>query len=358
MNQNLIKFRILLADDHEVVRSGIRNALLDLQEIEIAGEVDNGIALKSTLTQVRPDCLLIDVAMPDFDPIADIRQIRAEHPAMKILVVSAHDDDVYVQGLLGAGVNGYHMKDQPLSDLRLAVQRVLSGQRWVTGRLLDKLVPSATSAKPAHSLTRRQKDILSQLQQAFDNQTIARNSGLSIKTVENHLTRIYRQLGVQSRLEAVNYLSKNPNLLADYTAQPNEQKKRDDSVTQPVASVAGQPIVLVVDDNNRFRKMLRQTIEKLLPLGHVYEAGNTFDAVKMANHFRPQLALVDVVLGIESGIDCTKALAKLSNPPRIVLITAYPDQEFRQSGRVAGAAALLDKKDLNVDVLRQIVADI
>ena len=358
MNQNPIKFRILLADDHEVVRSGIRNALLDLQELEIAGEVGNGIALKSMLAEVRPDCLLIDVAMPDFDPIADIRQIRSENPAMKILVVSAHDDDVYVQGLLGAGVNGYHMKDQPLSDLRLAVQRVLSGQRWVTGRLLDKLVPSANSPKPAHSLTRRQKDILSQLQQAYDNQTIARNSGLSIKTVENHLTRIYRQLGVQSRLEAVNYLRKNPELLADYTTQQSPANRVAEVPNSPVTSTAGQPIVLVVDDNNRYRKMLRQTIEKLLPLGHIYEAGNTFDAVKMASSYRPHLALVDVVLGNESGINCTQALAKLANPPRIVLITAYPDQEFRQSGREAGAAALLDKKDLNVDVLRQIVADI
>ena len=104
--------------------------------------------------------------------------------------------------------------------------------------------------------------------------------------------------------------------------------------------------------------MLRQTIETLLPRGHIYEAGNTFDAVRIANSYRPNLALVDVVLGNESGISCTRALAKLPNSPRIVLITAYPDQEFRQSGREAGAAALVDKKDLNVDVLRQIVADI
>ena len=70
--------------------------------------------------------------MPDFEPISAIRQIRALYPALKILVVSAYDDDVYVQGLLGAGVNGYHLKDQPLNDLKLAVQRVLDGERWIS----------------------------------------------------------------------------------------------------------------------------------------------------------------------------------------------------------------------------------
>jgi len=360
MNQNTIKFRILLADDHEVVRSGIRNALLGLQEIEVVGEVGNGIELKQTLVAIRPDCLLIDVAMPDFDPIVDIRQIRANNPAMKILVVSAHDDDVYVQGLLGAGVNGYHMKDQPLNDLRLAVQRVLAGQRWVTGRLLDKLVPATNNAKPPLNLTRRQKDILSQLQQAFDNQTIARNSGLSVKTVENHLTRIYRQLGVQSRLEAVNYLRKNPHLLDGHNNSQRVSQpvsNRQETMVPQEQKKDAQQIVLVVDDNNRYRKMLRQTLEKLLPNGQVFEAGNTADAVKLAKVYRPKLALIDVVLGNESGISCTQALTKLTLPPRIVLITAYPDQEFRQFGRNAGAAALLDKKDLNIDVLRQIVAD-
>ncbi|MFT5194724.1 MAG: DNA-binding NarL/FixJ family response regulator [Cellvibrionaceae bacterium] len=353
MNPSQTKSRILLADDHEVVRSGIRNALRDMLDIEIVGEVGNGIALKQMLAIHRPDGLLIDVAMPDFDPIADIRTIRATYPDMRILVVSAHDDDVYVQGLLGAGVNGYHMKDQPLSDLRLAVQRVLAGQRWVTGRLLDKLVTASNTLKPSHQLTRRQKDILSQLKQGFDNQTIARNCGLSIKTVENHLTRIYRQLGVQSRLEAVSFLMRNPHLLENYDSpyEPTHNKRTS-------SAISGQPVILLVDDNHRYRKMLRQTLERLVPNGHISEAGNILDAVQMARSYSPQLALVDVVLGNESGIDCTQALAKLPNSPRIVLITAYPDQEFRHSGREAGAAALVDKKDLNVDVLRQIVADI
>jgi DNA-binding NarL/FixJ family response regulator len=185
--------RILLADDHAIVRAGISNTLKELPDLEIVGEVGDGPSLFTALAQTRPNFLLIDVTMPDFDPIAAIREIRARYPTMKILVVSAHDDDVYVQGLLGAGVDGYHMKDQTLSDLRLAVQRVQAGERWISSRLVDKLISRAPASGRSPSLTARQREMLQLLQQGFDNQTIARRMGLSVKTVENHLTRLYRQ---------------------------------------------------------------------------------------------------------------------------------------------------------------------
>ncbi|MEM9774550.1 MAG: response regulator [Chloroflexota bacterium] len=347
-------YRILLADDHEVVRSGIGNALRDLAYVEIVSEVGNGIALKHQLAIHQPDGLLIDVAMPDFNPIADIKEIRASYPDMRILVVSAHDDDIYVQGLLGAGVNGYHMKDQPLSDLKLALERVLNGHRWVTGRLLDKLVPSNNPSQPTLDLTRRQKEILQELTKGHDNQTIARNSSLSVKTVENHLTRIYRLLGVQSRLEAVNFLNNNPGILGDGSTS-GTVGQRHGKTLQPTSS---DRTVLVVDDNPRYRKMLRQTLESLGPTGRVFDASNIAEAVQLANLHRPHLALIDVVLGNESGIDCVRELSNLPHVPRLVLISAYPDQEFRKTGRQAGATALIDKKDLNKEVLRQIVADV
>ena len=199
------KVRVLLADDHAVVRSGIRNALQELPELETVGEVGDGPSLLAALDELQPDLLLIDVTMPDFEPVSAIRQIRARYATMKVLVVSAYDDDVYVQGLLGAGVNGYHLKDQPLSDLRLAVERVLDGERWISSSLIEKLLSYSEPCAPPLTLTSRQREILHLLQQGLDNQSIAREIGLSVKTVENHLTRIYRQLDVQSRLEAVRY---------------------------------------------------------------------------------------------------------------------------------------------------------
>ena len=123
---------ILLADDHAIVRAGIRKTIEEMPGIHCVCEVGNGPQVLAALKEHDIDCLLIDVTMPDFEPITAIRHIRKLYPQLKILVVSAYDDDVYVQGLLGAGVNGYHMKDQPLNDLKLAVQRVLAaGHRTV-----------------------------------------------------------------------------------------------------------------------------------------------------------------------------------------------------------------------------------
>ena len=132
---------------------------------------------------------------------------------MKILVVSAYDDDIYVQGLLGAGVNGYHLKDQPLNDLRLALQRIRAGELWLSPPLINKLLGISQRVAELPSLTNCQRGLLQLLQEGKDNQTIAQEMDLSIKTVENHLMRLYRLLNVQSRLEAANYLLRYPQIL-------------------------------------------------------------------------------------------------------------------------------------------------
>jgi len=343
--------RILLADDHAVVCAGIRNALQELPALEIIGEVGDGPTLFSTLAQTRPDCLLIDVTMPDFEPISAIRQIRATYPAMKILVVSAYDDRVYVQGLFSAGVNGYHLKDQPLSDLRLAVQRVLAGEKWISSRLVDKLVSNGGPVVTSPPLTLRQRDILRLLQQGLDNQAIARRMGLSVKTIENHLTRLYRQLNVQSRLEAVNYVSLNPEVLGVSGQQVAQEVVADEAEGQGV-------VMLLVDDNARYRSQLRRMIGKVCAQAVIYEAENIAEATQLVQQVRPQLVLVDVVLGEEDGIRCARRIKALSAQSRIVLISAYPDREFHRLGLEAGAVAFLDKKDLDAIALQQVIEDL
>jgi DNA-binding NarL/FixJ family response regulator len=340
--------RILLADDHAIVRAGISNTLKELPGLEIVGEVGDGPSLFAALAQTRPNFLLIDVTMPDFDPIAAIREIRMRYPTLKILVVSAHDDDVYVQGLLGAGVDGYHMKDQTLSDLRLAVQRVQAGERWISSRLVEKLVRRAPASAGTPSLTARQQEMLQLLQQGFDNQTIARQMELSVKTVENHLTRLYRQLNVQSRLEAVNYITRHPEVVQEVVLGSVQIKPAEQI---PIT-------ILLVDDNARYRRQLRRMVGKVCPQATIYEAQNIDEATQLAQQFIPRLVLVDVVLGEEDGIQCTRRIKALLPQARIVLITAYPDREFRRLGLEAGAVALLDKKDLDATALHQVVEDL
>jgi DNA-binding NarL/FixJ family response regulator len=346
--------RVVLADDHAIVRSGIANALRDLPDLEIVGEADTGDTLLAILDKTRPDLLVTDVTMPHFEPIQTTREIRARFPTMKILVVSAYDDDVYVQGLLGVGVDGYHLKDQPLGDLRLAVQRVLAGERWVCSPLVDKLVRTHIAPDPALRLTVRQHDILTCLQEGLDNQAIARRHGLSVKTVENHLTRLYRQLNVQSRLEAVTYLSQHPDAFG--APRPSARNTLYPSGLDVIQSDG--PAILIVDDNIRYRTQMRQMVNKSHPQARVYEAETTQHALRQAADIRPRLVFVDVVLGEENGINCARRIKTLAPATQVVLISAYPDREFHRLGLEAGAVAFLDKKDLSAAALHELIADL
>ncbi len=344
--------RLLLADDHAIVRAGMRKTLEELPNLILVDEVGNGPDVFAALEKQEIDCLLIDVSMPDFDPIFAMGLIREKYPDLKVLVVSAHDDDVYVQGLLSAGANGYHMKDQPLNDLKLAVQRILDGERWISSTLLDRLIDHAQGKKPVPLLTNRQRTLLHLLQQGFDNQTIAQETGLSVKTIENHLTRLYRQLNVQSRLEAVNFSMRNPQILgtpgkdAAESAQPGTYENQNDIN------------ILVVDDNARYRKQLQRMIGRIVPKATIYEAKDIQGAVHLVQSIEFQLSLIDVVLGDVDGISCTRRIKAIRPNSRIVLISAYPDREFHKQGLQAGAVAFLDKKDLDLSTLRQLIEDV
>jgi DNA-binding NarL/FixJ family response regulator len=345
--------RALVADDHAIVRAGIVAALRDMPDFAIVGEVADGPGLFTALSNAPPDLLLVDIVMPDFEPISAIRLFRELYPGLKILVVSAYDDDLYVEGLFRAGVHGYHLKDQPLSELRLAVQQVLAGGRWVCSPLVEKLVrirPTTLPVDPA--LTRRQREFLRYLQQALDNVTIARKTGLSTKTVENHLTRLYRQLGVQSRLEAVNYAAQHPGVLGQ--AEPGLAADNGETVTSAQPRVT----IILVDDHPRYRAQLRSMIGKACPWAQIREAENTQAALQAIEKVAPQLAFVDMVLGDESGIDCIRCLKQHSSSTQFVLLSAYPDKAFHRLAVEAGAVAFVDKSDLDAAGLRELIEDV
>ena len=344
--------KVLLADDHVVVRAGLRNALALVPDLEIAGEVGNGRELRDAMARIDPDLLVLDANMPDFDPIPAVRRIKAERPGMKILIVSAHDDESYVVGLLNAGADGYHMKDQPLADLQLATQRILEGERWISSSLIGKLAHqrSAPASSTAIWLTRRQRELLRLLTQGLDNRHIAHTLELSIKTVENHLTALYRVLGVDSRLKAVHYALRHPELLAisgqeTLGLEPLPQRNDHDLT------------VLVVDDNTRYRQQLTRLIGKICPASVLYEARNISEAVHLGGQIHPQLALIDVVLEDEDGIQCARQLRNVSPSTRMVVVSAYPDRGFRKQALSAGAVAFVDKKDLDMASLRQVIED-
>lgn len=346
------EIHVLLADDHTVVRAGLRNTLQSLPGIRIAGEAGNGRELMKMLPTLHVDLLVMDANMPDFEPIPAVREIKAKYPKLKILIVSAYDDETYVVGLLKAGVDGYHLKDQPLADLQLAVQRVLSGERWLTGALVSRLanrqLPAAHTASVPW-LTRRQRELLQMLIQGADNRHIAATLEISVKTVENHLTALYRILGVDSRLKAMNYALHHPELLA---------VSGQEMVEMPPAPRTGDKLsILVVDDNPRYRQQLCRLIGKIAPTAILFEAPTIAEALRIGEKAQPNLGLIDVVLEDEDGILCASRLKSLSPLTRMILISAYPDREFRRRALSAGAVAFLDKKDLDMASVRQVIED-
>jgi DNA-binding NarL/FixJ family response regulator len=341
--------KTLLADDHALIRAGLRDALASLPGIEIVGEVSNGPELMQAVASLRPSLLVMDVNMPDFEPVTAVQRIKAQYPDLKILVVSAYDDQSYVVGLLGAGVDGYHLKDQPLADLELAVQRILDGGRWISDPLVNRLVShQSLPVEASPSLTRRQRELLYLLTQGYNNQKIAWEMDLSVKTVENHLTALYRAINVESRLEANNYATKHPDLLL--IPEKERQGKPDlypDSLN-----------VLVLDDNSRYRAQLTKLLAKTWPQARVHEAEDGQRAVRLAEQVKPLLAFIDVVLKEEDGIQCARRIKLVSPGTLMVLISAYPDREFRRIGLNAGAVAFLDKKDIDAATVRQVVEDV
>lgn len=343
--------RVLLADDHTIVRAGLRNALEALPNLQIVGEVGNGRDLFESVSRLTPDLLVMDINMPDFEPIGAVQTLRASHPNLKILIVSAYDDEPYVVGLLKAGVDGYHLKDQPLSDLQLAAQRILNGERWISSPLIDRLVHRrpALNSIPLPSLTRRQRELLRHLSQGADNRRIALALELSVKTVENHLTALYRALNVENRLEALNFALRHPEIFAVTGAES----------TEPQASSRTDPelTILLVDDNARYRQQLSSAVGKICPTALRYEAEDVAEALRLAERTQPQLAFIDVVLREEDGIQCARRIHSLSPLTRIVLISAYPDREFRRLALDSGAMAFLDKRDLDAAAVRQVIED-
>ena len=181
---------------------------------------------------------------------------------------------------------------------------------------------------------------------------IANRLSLSIKTIENHLTRLYRLLDVQSRLEAATFAQNHPEILAHRGETAVSPPKTITPTTKEHISI------LLIDDSRRYRQQLRRMVGKAHQNVMIYEASNISEGVSIAQKSRPHIAFVDVVLGDEDGIRCTRQLKMVNVTTRIILISAYPDREFHRRGIEAGATAFLDKKDLDVATLSHIIEDI
>jgi two-component system response regulator NreC len=202
--------RILIADDHGVLRAGLR-ALLSAEEgIAVLGEAGDGPEALRLATLLEPDMVLLDLSMPGLSGIEVTRQLKQVRPRVNTLILTVHEDQTLLEEALHAGASGYILKKAVESELIDAIRAVSRGEMYVhpamTRALLGKLAPESTPPKQEHEfLTPRETEVLQLIAQGHTNRQIAALLNISIRTVESHRANLMGKLGLQSRVELVRY---------------------------------------------------------------------------------------------------------------------------------------------------------
>lgn len=205
-----MKIKIILADDHAVLREGMRALLEEERNFEIIGEAGDGEEAVKLVSELKPDIVLMDIVMPKLNGIEATRQIKQVSPTTNVLVLTAYSDIRYILGLLEAGACGYLLKNARGSEIAEAIRAACSGESVldpvVTRKLLDRVInmPKKTGAgEPREQLSRREIEVLGLAAKGISNKDIASELFLSLRTVKAHLTNIFNKMGVGSRTEAI-----------------------------------------------------------------------------------------------------------------------------------------------------------
>ena len=199
--------RILIADDHGIVRSGLRMMLESQEGIEVIAEAENGAQARDLAISERPDLAILDVKMPELTGLEATRQIREKAPDVSVLILSMHDEDRYLFEALKAGASGYVLKRAADSDLMNAIGAVERGEPFLTPEAQQALIKDVLGQGEGHKeeLTPREEEVVKLVAEAHTNKEIAELLGLSEKTVENHRSNAMRKLGMRDRVELVRY---------------------------------------------------------------------------------------------------------------------------------------------------------
>lgn len=205
------KLRILLVEDHEIVRAGVK-MLVDAQaDMTVIGEAHNGEVAIRKAAELVPDVIVMDISMPGLNGLKAAKKIKQISPKIKILTLTRHSDDGYIQQLLKAGVNGYVLKQSAPSELIGAIRTVASGKSYLDPTLTEKVMggyvrqSTAIASASKVEITERECEVIRMIAWGHSNKEIAGRLDLSVKTIEAHKANAMRKLGFTSRIDIVRY---------------------------------------------------------------------------------------------------------------------------------------------------------
>lgn len=201
--------RVLITDDHLVVREGLRLILETAEDIEVVGEAGDGAECLHLVPGLQPDLILMDLQMPRMDGITAISHLRRDHPAIAIVILTTYNEDDLMIRALQAGARGYLLKDSSRENLLDAIHAAARGETLLKPEILARVLSPQSPPKPAlppqtdSTLTERELEVLQALARGERNKEIAYNLGITERTVKAHLQSIYQKFGVDSRAAAV-----------------------------------------------------------------------------------------------------------------------------------------------------------
>ncbi|MFC1904919.1 response regulator [Chloroflexota bacterium] len=202
-----VKIRILIADDHPVVREGLSAMLSREQDIQVVGEAENGTEAIKKAGELQPDIILMDLRMPEIDGVEAMRQIKVKNPDMKFIVLTTYDNDEYIFKGIEVGARAYLLKDAPREELFKAIRAIYIGesliQPAVAGKVLDRLAELSRQVQTPEKLSEREVEVLKLITKGNGNKLIAATLGIGESTVKTHIQSIFQKLEVNDRTEAV-----------------------------------------------------------------------------------------------------------------------------------------------------------
>lgn len=202
--------RVVLADDHALVRAGVRALLERIEGVEVVGEASDGQEALTLVASASPDVVLMDITMPRMGGLAALARIARDFPAVRVVMLSVHSDLEYVREVLRLGAAGYLLKDASDTELELAVRSVAAGGRYLSPAVSSVVLEewmgtSGTRGTDGRGLTQRQREVLQLIAEGCSTKEVARTLGLSPKTVESHRAEIMKRLGVGDVATLVHY---------------------------------------------------------------------------------------------------------------------------------------------------------